>query len=80
MAIESAKAFIERIRTDASFRESIRKARDKKERWELIKETGFNFTKEEFDQAKAELAGQLSEEELEVIAGGSTAFIPVITF
>jgi len=76
MAIESAKAFIERMRTDASFRESIRKAKDKKERWMLINEAGFNFTKEEFEQAKAELAGQLSEEELELVSGGT---IPVIT-
>jgi len=54
----------------------MREAENREERWKLIKAAGLDFTKEELEQAKAEAAGKLSQEELEKVAGGT---IPVVT-
>ncbi len=67
MSIESAKAFLERIKTDEDFRKSVGEIATLEERMEFSKGAGFDFTKEEITTLKDEL----SEGDLDAVAGGS---------
>jgi predicted ribosomally synthesized peptide with nif11-like leader len=67
MSIESAKAFLERMRNDEDFRKSVEEIATAEERMEYVKEAGFDFTKDEIASHKDEL----TEEELVKAAGGS---------
>ena len=71
MSVESAKAFLERMKSDSAFRQSVLGAKDDAERNELVVEAGFEFTKEEIDQARSEFQGELNDEELRLVAGGT---------
>jgi predicted ribosomally synthesized peptide with nif11-like leader len=66
MSLESAKAFIERMKTDEDFRKKVTECKDGELRKALIKAEGFDFTKEDIELVKSEL----SEEALEGIVGG----------
>ncbi len=66
MSIKSAKAFVERIKTDEEFAKRITGAASRKERAEIVKAEGFDFTPEELKT----VTGELSGEELEAVAGG----------
>ena len=67
MSIESAKAFLERIKNDEDFRKSVGEIATSKERMEYVKGAGFDFTKDEI----ANLKDELSDDDLENVAGGS---------
>lgn len=66
MSIESAKAYVERMKTDKEFARSIVEAKDAEKRNQIIKSAGFDFTKEHFDSVVSEL----SEDEVDTISGG----------
>ena len=66
MSIESAKAFLERVKNDEDFRKELEKKPSVEERIEFAKAQGFDFTTEEIDSLKDEL----SDEELDAVAGG----------
>ncbi len=66
MSIESAKAFVERMKTDEDFRKEVGEKSSPEDWMKFVKENGFDFSKEEFEQVKSEL----SEEELDRIDGG----------
>jgi predicted ribosomally synthesized peptide with nif11-like leader len=66
MSIESAKAFLERVKNDEDFRKELEEQASAAERIKFVKAQGFDFTKEEIDSHKEEL----SDEELEEVAGG----------
>jgi len=66
MSIESAKAFIERMKTDEEFAKKVTACKDSDARLALIKGDGYDFTPEEI----AELRGKLSDDELDSVAGG----------
>lgn len=51
MTVESAKAYIERMRADEPFRQKINATADEAANWEFIRENGFEFTVQEFKQA-----------------------------
>jgi len=68
MSIESAKAFIERMKSDAAFRKSVNGASDPEA---LVKEAGFDFTKEELREVREEIGQELSDEALRDVAGGA---------
>ena len=76
MSLESAKLFIEKMKTDSEFREKVVALKTKEERKSFVKNEGFDFTKEEFEQVKKEYInkakseGELSDEDLEKVAGG----------
>jgi predicted ribosomally synthesized peptide with nif11-like leader len=53
MSVESAKAYIERMRRDACFRRAVNACEDEQNNWLFLKENGFEFTLEEFKQAQA---------------------------
>jgi predicted ribosomally synthesized peptide with nif11-like leader len=79
MSIESAKAFYQRITEDNDFRTPFEEASSKEERQQLIKDAGYDFTADEWQEAVAEIQAtdfkeELKEEELEAISGGWTIY------
>ncbi len=66
MTIESAKAFLERMKTDEDFSKEVGEKSSPEDRMIFLKESGFDFSKEEFEQVKPEL----SDDELSKVAGG----------
>jgi predicted ribosomally synthesized peptide with nif11-like leader len=80
MTIESAKAFYQRMTEDNTFRAPFEEASTKEERQQLIKDAGYDFTADEWQQAMTEIQAadsdeELKEEELEAIAGGIIGLI-----
>ncbi len=75
MSIQSAKDFITQIESDRTLQDRLKAAADDEARRQVIQAAGFDFTREEFKQAVAEIsmaAGQeLSREELDGIAAGA---------
>jgi predicted ribosomally synthesized peptide with nif11-like leader len=67
MSEQSAKAFLEKFRTDAAFAGSLRTANTVEDRKAIVKNAGFDFTEAELNAARG---GQISDEELEGVAGG----------
>ena len=70
MSIQSAEAFIERLKTDEEFRNRITKAETAEARKAIIKAEGFEFTKEDIKKGM-EL---LTDDELDQVAGGGIDF------
>lgn len=70
MSIESAKAFIERIKTDEDFRGKVSNCKAQEARNAFVKQAGYDFTRDDMDLLKAEL----SEEELDGVAGGGYCY------
>ena len=66
MSIESARAYIERLKTDAGFRDRVAAAGDKEARAALVEAEGFAFSAEDINA----IADELSEDELENVVGG----------
>ncbi len=68
MSIESAKAFLERIKSDEDFRKSGEGIATLEERMHYTKRAGFDFTKDEIENLLNE---ELTPRELEQVAAGS---------
>ena len=68
MSIESAKAFLERMKTDEDFAKKVTACKDSDERMAFIKGEGFDFTVAEISTVK----GELNDEDLDLVAGGAT--------
>ncbi len=66
MSIESAKAFVDRMKTDEDFSKEVGEKSSPEDRMIFLKESGFDFSKEEFEQVKPEL----SDDDLESLSGG----------
>jgi len=64
--MESAKAYIERMKTDEEFRYKVTACKDAEARIAFVKEAGFDFTTEDMEMERAEL----SEEDIMAISGG----------
>lgn len=67
MALESARAFLARLKSDQKFLENLAGIASKKARRDWIKAGGFDFTKEELEAA----TGELAPEELDRVVGGT---------
>ncbi len=65
MSIESAKAFMERMKTDGDFKKEVGEKSSGEDRMQFVKANGFDFSKEEFEQVTSELG----EDELEKLKG-----------
>lgn len=75
MSIASAKAFYQRMSQDDAFRMPFEAASTKEERQQLIENSGYDFTADEWQTAISDIQadnadGELSEAALEAIAGG----------
>ncbi len=66
MSIESAKAFVERMKTDEDFAKKLSECKNIDEYMEVVKDAGFTFTPEDIKQ----VYGELSEQDLDKVAGG----------
>jgi len=72
MSLESAKKFWTKINDDKDFQKKLEVAKDNVERVKMIKDAGFDFTKEELQQAVQAATGKkLSDVELDNVAGGA---------
>lgn len=67
MSIESAKAFIDRMKTDGDFRNRVTAAETVETRKAIVEAEGFTFSPEDIN---AEV-DQLSPEEMEFVSGGA---------
>ena len=68
MSEKQLKAFLEKVQGDISLQEKLKAAKDADAVGEIAKAAGFAISAEELKKAQAEI----SEEELEGIAGGSS--------
>ncbi len=66
MSFESAKAFVERMKNDENFRKECSGKSSPEDRMKFVKESGFDFSREDIKHVKSEL----SDEELESLGGG----------
>ncbi len=55
MSIESAKTFVERMKTDPEFRRRIAEAESPEVRARILEYEGFDFTDEELDHLRKEV-------------------------
>jgi len=56
MSIESARAFLQKIRNDLEFKNRVIAAESPAKRHEIIKGAGFDFAKEHLDSLVSELS------------------------
>lgn len=75
MSIESAKAFIDRMKTDENFANKMSECKDVETLLSLVESEGFDFTSAEISLA----TNELSDEQLDEIAGGS-AWLKIANF
>ena len=68
MSEEQLKAFLEKVKADTSLQEKLKAASDADAVVAIAKEAGFMFSADDLTKAQSEL----SEEELEGVAGGGT--------
>ncbi|HPL98326.1 MAG TPA: Nif11-like leader peptide family natural product precursor [Bacillota bacterium] len=68
MSIESAKAFIEKVKSDEDFKKNLGGLKDGQARLDFAKKAGFNFTAADLAKVKEEQG--LTDEELDGVAGG----------
>ena len=67
MSLDSAKAFIEKMKSDEAFRNRVLSIEDVAGRLALISSEGFDCTEAEIKQVSQEL----SDDQLEAVAGGA---------
>ncbi len=68
MSIESAKAFVEKLKIDEEWRNELDAVETNEEREAMAKAAGFDFTLDEFHKVRYEL----SDDELSAVAGGGS--------
>lgn len=68
MSVESAKAFIEKVKTDEDFKTKLGQLKDSQARTDFAKAAGFDFTADDIAKVKEEQG--LTDEELDGVAGG----------
>jgi predicted ribosomally synthesized peptide with nif11-like leader len=77
MSVESARAFYERVATDEVFQKQLRNAASDDKRLEIVRAAGYSFTPRQWESVLAQISksddGQLSDADLEAIAGGLKA-------
>ncbi|MEO5360978.1 MAG: Nif11-like leader peptide family RiPP precursor [Nitrospirota bacterium] len=79
MSVESATSFMKKLSSDAAFRNKMEATKDESARKKMVKDAGFDFTMDELKQVvpgdhHSTLGkGELSEKDLEKVAGGSSA-------
>ncbi len=75
MSEEQLKAFLEKVKGDTSLQEKLKAVADSDAVLAIAKEAGFSISAD--DLKKAQSANELSDEELEGVAGGRRRPCPV---
>ena len=75
MSLEQLKAFLEKIKADTSLQEKLKAAADADAVTAIAKEAGFSISADDLKNAQSEL----SDEELEGVAGGTFCGLTGIT-
>ena len=70
MSEEQLKAFLEKVKGDTTLQEKLKAAADNDAVVAIAKELGFSFSVQDLKKAQSEL----SDEELEGVAGGTGCF------
>ena len=74
MSVESAKAFLQKVKSDEALGKKLQDAADDDARKAIASEAGADFTKEEMKEVmKAASSKELSDDDLDAVAGGSSA-------
>lgn len=78
MSAHDAKAFVKKMTDDSKFRSKVEGCKDEASRKKLVKDSGFDFTKVELKMiapgaVHGAINGELSESDLEKVAGGTSA-------
>ena len=68
MSEESAKKFVDAVKTDKELADKLDGAESKEERMRIVQDAGYSFTEAELASVK----GELSPEELDITSGGWT--------
>ena len=68
MSVESAKAFIEKVKADEDFKNKLAQLKDSEARADFAKASGFDFTADDIAKVKEEQG--LTDEELDGVVGG----------
>ena len=74
MSEEQLKAFLEKVKDDTSLQEKLKAAADANAVIAIAKEAGFSISADDLTKAQSEL----SEEELEGVAGGGWTYLEKI--
>ena len=75
MSVEQLKAFVAKVQSDTSLQEKLKAAADSDAVVSIAKESGFSISADDLTKAQSEL----SEEELEGVAGGTFCGLTGIT-
>jgi len=70
MSLESAKEFLEKIKIDSDLRQKVQKIQNKEARFGYIRSLGYDFTPDELKSLCDDMPDELSDEDLEAVAGG----------
>ncbi|MDJ0744333.1 MAG: Nif11-like leader peptide family natural product precursor [Xenococcaceae cyanobacterium MO_167.B27] len=79
MSIEHVKGFYQRLAKDETFKAQIQGSESKSECSQIVREAGYDFTQEEFEEFTAQLldsSAELDETELEAAVGGIDTLLP----
>jgi predicted ribosomally synthesized peptide with nif11-like leader len=85
MSLENVRAFYEKLVSDENFRTQIQGVESKDEGSQIVKDAGFNFTQEEFEEYTSQLLesttgeGELrdvNEIEMASVVGGLIGLFP----
>jgi predicted ribosomally synthesized peptide with nif11-like leader len=74
MSLESAKAYIERMKIDEDFATKVTACKNTEARITFVKEEGFTFTVEDIELLKAEL----TDDEVMTVSGGGPCWIELV--
>ena len=75
MSEEQLKAFLQKVKDDTSLQEKLKAAADVISVAAIAKEAGFMISADDLTKAEEKAQSELSEEELEGVAGGIIHFI-----
>ena len=75
MSLEQFKAFLAKVKGDPSLQEKLKAVADSDAVAAIAKEAGFMISADDLTKAEQKAQSELSEEELEGVAGGIINFI-----
>ncbi len=74
MSADHARAFMEKMKSDVAFSESIIAIENIAERFNFIKDAGFDCSAAEIEEVQSELS-ELSDDALDRLAGGANVYL-----